>query len=151
MRPYQAAQEATYRVALERAIADAAPMMARVGCRLEVDGAHVALVSPRTGRHTLHMALGVRPVADLAAHVEGFVEAQAGPRAPVYWMARATTPSDRAVRKAGRKRLLRDFARAARLVRYAQWLGHTPGMLLHTAAGQTSRSRYACLMTAFGM
>lgn len=60
------------------------------------------------------------------------------------------TPSNKAVRKASRERLLRDFARAARQVSYAQWLKHTPEMLLHTAEMETSRTRYACLMTAFG-
>jgi hypothetical protein len=61
------------------------------------------------------------------------------------------TTSDRAVRKAGRERLLRDFAQAARAVafmtsRYPMWEARHAIL----TAGVTSRTRYACLMTAFG-
>lgn len=73
------------------------------------------------------------------------------------------TTSDRAVKKASRERLLRDFARASRIVRATvegeqrrictlpltrDW---PRGEYILTAAQrETSRTRYACLMTAFG-
>jgi hypothetical protein len=63
------------------------------------------------------------------------------------------TTTDRAVRKASRERLLRDFAHAARFVREVTYVG-TPAsherIALHIASQTTSRTRYACLMTAFG-
>lgn len=62
------------------------------------------------------------------------------------------TTSDRAVRKASRERLLRDFARAARIVRTVQMFADVDGRtaLMEAARVETSRTRYACLMTAFG-
>ena len=68
------------------------------------------------------------------------------------------TTTERAVRKASRERLLRDFARAARLFQTMRrdvsgwWVGpdaHRESCLL-LACNETSRTRYACLMTAFG-
>lgn len=57
------------------------------------------------------------------------------------------TPSDKAVRKASRERLLRDFAWAARMV---DERGIRSNVLL-LAEYAPSRTRYACLMTAFGL
>ena len=61
------------------------------------------------------------------------------------------TSTERAVRKASGARLLRDFARASKLVR-AVMLDRRNGALtvLTHAKLETSRTRYACLMTAFG-
>lgn len=67
---------------------------------------------------------------------------------------RARTVSDVAVRKAGRERLLREFAEAAGMVAFWQF-GTTPAAARETALAwaqvETSRTRYACLMTAFGL
>lgn len=64
------------------------------------------------------------------------------------------TTSDRAVRKASRERLLRDFARAAQSVNdsmlYWPETGRASEETLWLASVETSRTRYACLMTAFG-
>lgn len=63
------------------------------------------------------------------------------------------TTSDRAVRKASRERLLRDFAWAARIIdglRLGLVTYDPADVMLRVAAAQTSRTRYACLMTAFG-
>lgn len=63
------------------------------------------------------------------------------------------TPSERAVRKASRERLLRDFARAARIIdglRLGLVTYDPANVTLRVAMVQTSRTRYACLMTAFG-
>lgn len=63
------------------------------------------------------------------------------------------TSTERAVRKANGQRLLRDFARAAEvvaLVRFGQLDGPASDTLLAWAAIERSRTRYACLMTAFG-
>jgi len=68
---------------------------------------------------------------------------------------KARTVSERAVRKASRKRLLEDMERAAAWVRFnvreaetpeqaRQWLLEDAQLLI------SSRTRYACLMTAFG-
>lgn len=62
------------------------------------------------------------------------------------------TTSERAVRKASRERLLRDFARAARLVEACHYCERPAAKVaLAWAADETSRTRYACLMTAFGL
>ena len=66
--------------------------------------------------------------------------------------------TDRAVRKASSKRLLADFARAARAVSVLGrdvWgdeltLQDQKRIFLIHASSETSRTRYACLMTAFG-
>ena len=67
---------------------------------------------------------------------------------------KARTVSDVAVRKASRERLLRDFAWAADQVAFYQF-ATTPAAARETAlawaAEETSRTRYACLMTAFGL
>lgn len=65
------------------------------------------------------------------------------------------TTTERAVRKASRERLLRDFADAAEWVAYFQrgypWVKDTPAeATLRVARSESSRTRYACLMTAFG-
>lgn len=69
------------------------------------------------------------------------------------------TTSERAVRKAGRERLLADMRRAARLVNVHRrdvsgwWLSDAAwrDSVMMLAANETSRTRYACLMTAFGL
>jgi len=58
------------------------------------------------------------------------------------------TSTERAVRKASRERLLRDFAWAARLVE--QFAKRSRNTTLTVAESCGSRTRYACLMTAFG-
>lgn len=60
------------------------------------------------------------------------------------------TTTERAVRKASRERLLRDFARAARQIAELQAAGWTRAQVAGFVMGRTSRTRYACLMTAFG-
>lgn len=77
-----------------------------------------------------------------------------------YWMGQedGMTSTERAVRKASRERLLRDFARAARLVSvtgrdvygYRADVAAWSESVLYLAANESSRTRYACLMTAFG-
>ena len=61
------------------------------------------------------------------------------------------TSTDRAVRKASRERLLQDFTQAARAIAYLTrdyplWEARHAAL----TASPTSRTRYACLMTAFG-
>ena len=67
---------------------------------------------------------------------------------------KARTVSDLAVRKASRERLLRDFREAARdanSIRRADAGKWGRDLLLAVATHATSRTRYACLMTAFGL
>lgn len=64
------------------------------------------------------------------------------------------TTSEQAVRKASRSRLLRDFAQAARAVAYLkrtypEW--EARHAVLQAGINHTSRTRYACFMTAFGL
>lgn len=68
------------------------------------------------------------------------------------------TSTERAVRKASRERLLRDFARAARSIRALEYRAIIAGyphdtarLVLGLATVEPSRTRYACLMTAFGL
>jgi len=68
------------------------------------------------------------------------------------------TPSERAVRKASSKRLLADMKWAAGWAKawmdYPQYSGREVVIwecYLDFARTETSRTRYACLMTAFGM
>jgi len=62
------------------------------------------------------------------------------------------TSTERAVRKASGARLLRDMAWAARI--YQAVIGThgrvQPSSVLALAETRISRTRYACLMTAFG-
>ena len=62
------------------------------------------------------------------------------------------TTTERAVRKAGRERLLRDMRLAAFAVKaFRLTRRHEPvDQTLAYAYRETSRTRYACLMTAFG-
>lgn len=63
------------------------------------------------------------------------------------------TSTERAVRKASRARLLRDFAWAARQIEHYHFgLSNTKAaqVTLAWAGREMSRTRYACLMTAFG-
>jgi hypothetical protein len=62
------------------------------------------------------------------------------------------TTTERAVRKASRERLLRDIRLAAFAVQaFRQSRLHEPAdQTLAYAHRETSRTRYACLMTAFG-
>lgn len=61
------------------------------------------------------------------------------------------TTTERAVRKASRERLLRDMQLAAETMRAALYLGADRESWLFAAQHETSRTRYACLMTAFGL
>lgn len=64
------------------------------------------------------------------------------------------TVSDVAVRKASATRLLRDMEWAARSVAFYQFgvsRDEAAEVTLAWAMRQTSRTRYACLMTAFGL
>lgn len=64
---------------------------------------------------------------------------------------RARTVSERAVRKASGERLLRDMSWAAhRLAWFKAGRMNEVNYYLSTAEHETSRTRYACLMTAFG-
>jgi len=61
------------------------------------------------------------------------------------------TSTEKAVRKASRERLLRDMRQAARAVAYLTrayplWEARHAVLI----ANPDSRTRYACLMTAFG-
>ena len=63
------------------------------------------------------------------------------------------TTTERAVRKASRERLLQDMRTAARAVayltrRYPLW--EARHAVLQAGLNHTSRTRYACFMTAFG-
>lgn len=94
-------------------------------------------------RPTLHLngfaeSIGVSPMA--RALLLCMVEADMSDK--------ARTVSERAVRKASGERLLRDFARAARLVQFCR--SDEGEMFAVCAERETSRTRYACLMTAFG-
>jgi hypothetical protein len=63
------------------------------------------------------------------------------------------TTGERAVRKASHERLLRDFAQAAREVSYLKRTypeREARHAMLRAGINQTSRTRYACFMTAFG-
>ena len=62
-------------------------------------------------------------------------------------MDKARTVTERAVRKASGERLLRDFARAARIVQ----TNASREYVIYRVQRETSRTRYACLMTAFGL
>jgi len=68
---------------------------------------------------------------------------------------KAISPADRAVRKATRERLLRDFTESALAVRMSIRnrvdRADARDYILWLANDETSRTRYACLMTAFGM
>lgn len=79
-------------------------------------------------------------------------EAETVPQAAHAYL--SPTTSDRAVKKASRERLLRDFARAAVAVRATRamvaGLDVKRATIFALAEAQTSRTRYACLMTAFG-
>ena len=58
------------------------------------------------------------------------------------------TTSERAVREASRERLLRDFALAAYTL---SLFADDRDIFLKRCEWETSRTRYACLMTAFGL
>lgn len=71
------ALEAEYQRDLEAAAYNVGSLLATVGCRLEIDPlGMVTMYSPKTGRHSLNMTRGVRPITDLYAHGIGFAEAQ---------------------------------------------------------------------------
>jgi hypothetical protein len=60
------------------------------------------------------------------------------------------TSSDRAVRKASGARLARDMRWAARCVLAWRAMGADPETVLLWAGTMRSRTRYACLLTAWG-
>lgn len=75
-----------YKAALDVALAQAASILALVGCTVQINSdSVVTFFSPRTGSHSLNMTLGVRPVSDLLAHACGFAEQQTHVRkCPVF-------------------------------------------------------------------
>jgi hypothetical protein len=69
-------REREYQHELDKAYEQARTIMGFVNCTVTRDGETVTFHSPKTGSHSLCMALGVRPVSDLIAHACGFAEQQ---------------------------------------------------------------------------
>jgi hypothetical protein len=73
----EAKAQAEYDRELQTALDTVNLMLSYVGCLAEIDAqGTVTMYSPRTGRHSLNMRRGTRPVSDLLVHAMGFAEQQ---------------------------------------------------------------------------